>query len=188
MVSVVLLALSAPLFRGPEERDADEAFRSALVAAIHHFASEGELDHLRAIVERYPELINARQAFRQPHKPLRTDGFSPLHHAAQRGWVQIVAYLLERHADPCIADGQGWTPLHLAAQKGHLPVVRLLVEYGAKIDAKTAAIPETFGIPQGSPPGAKPQRFPGVPARSALQLAEQNNHSDVARFLKMADK
>jgi hypothetical protein len=188
MFSLVLLALSAPLFSGPEERDADEAFRSALVAAIHHFASEGELDHLRAIVERYPELANSRQAFRQPHKPLRTDSFSPIHHAAERGWAEIVAYLLEKHADPSIADRQGWTPLHLAAQQGHLPIVKLLVEYGAEIDAKTAAIPETFGIPPSSPPGAKPQRFPEVPAQSALQLAEQNNHGEVVRFLKMADK
>ncbi len=188
MLAGILLSLLALLVSTPEARDADQSFRSALVAAIHRFASEGELDHLRAIVEKYPELINARQTFREPHKPLRTDGFGPLHHAAERGRGQIVAYLLEKHADANIADGLGWSPLHLAARQGHLPVVKLLVKHGAKVDAKTVAIPETFGIPPSSPPGTKSQRFPAVPARSALQLAEQNNHGDVVQFLKMADK
>ncbi len=187
MVSAVLLGLLAPIFSASEVRDADEAFRSALVVAIQRFAREGELDHLRAIVEKYPELINASRTFRQPHKPLRTDGFTPLHHAAERGREQVVAYLLEKRADANSADGLGWAPLHLAAQQGHLPVVKLLVKYGAKVEAKTVAIAAEFGIPPSSPPDAKPRRLPAVPARTALQLAEQNKHADIIQFLKMAD-
>src|SRR5262249_52015545 len=48
---------------GPEETD---PFQAALVAAVHHFAEDGELDHLRAVLDKYPKLVDAKQTFRQP--------------------------------------------------------------------------------------------------------------------------
>ena len=187
MISSVLVGLLATTFGAPEVCDADEVFRTALVAAIHRFAEEGELDHLRAIVEKYPELIDAKRTFRQPHKPVSTDSFTPLYHAAERGRERVVTYLLEKRADVNIADGLGWTALHLAAREGHLSVVKLLVKHGAKLDAKTVAIPEKFGFGPGAPRNAKPEKFPAVPARTALQLAAQNKHAAVVQFLKTAD-
>lgn len=50
------------------------AFEKAMVAAIHHFAQEGELDHLKAIVEKYP---NSSTACR--HFPPTASRLSPIH-------------------------------------------------------------------------------------------------------------
>lgn len=81
-------ALFVPLLlcvagQGDRPETAD-AFRAALVAAVHRFAEEGELDHLRAVLDQYPKLVNAKQVFQQPHKPLWSDGFTALHRAAER--------------------------------------------------------------------------------------------------------
>lgn len=187
MLRYVLAPVLLCVVGGAEPRAADDAFQAALVAAVHRFAEEGELDHLRAIADKYPKVINARQTFHQPHKPLRTDGFTPLHRAAERGREHVAAYLLEKRADVNSADGLGWTPLHLAAQQGHLSLVKLLVKHGAKVEAQTVAIPEEFGIPPSSPPDAKPRKLPAVPAWTALKLAEQNKHADVVQYLKMLD-
>lgn len=187
MISSILLASLVTIVSAPEARDADDAFRSALVTAIHSFAQEGELEHLKAIVEKYPELIDAKRTFRQPHKPGSTDSFTPLYHAAERGNEQIVAYLLEKRADVNIANGLGWTPLHLAAREGHLSVVKLLLKHGAKVGAKTVALPEEFGRGPGASRDDKPRKIPAVPAWTALDLAKRNKHAAVVEFLKTAD-
>jgi ankyrin repeat protein len=162
-----------------------DPFQAAVIAASHHFAADGELDHLRAVLDKYPKLVNATQVFRQPHKPLRTDGFTALHHAAERGRSEVVSYLLEKGADVNSADGLCWTPLHLAAEQGHLPVVKQLVRAGAKVDAKTVAIPEQ--VPPGGAdrdPGDPPQKWPAIPSRTPLELAQEAKHDKVVEFLK----
>jgi ankyrin repeat protein len=78
----------------------------------------------------------------------------------------------------------GWTPLHLAAQRGHLAIVKLLVKGGARLDAKTVAIPARFGVPPGSPDGARPQKIPAIPARTPLQVAQDSKQVEVVKFLR----
>ena len=187
MVHSVLVGLLVTVVSAPEACEADDAFRSALVAAIHSFAEQGELDHLKAVIEKHPELIDAQRVFRQPHKPGRTDSFTPLYHAAERGREKIATYLIEKRADVNIANGLGWTPLHLAAREGHLSVVKLLVKHGAKVGAKTVALPEEFGTGPGASGDDKPQKIPAVPAWTALDLAKRNKHAAVVEFLKTAD-
>ncbi|MBN2440889.1 MAG: ankyrin repeat domain-containing protein [Spirochaetales bacterium] len=68
----------------------------------------------------------------------KTDSYNmetPLHQAADNGFVKIVTYLLEYGADPEIEDGNGETPLCRAAGKGNFEIVKLLVEKGARITA-----------------------------------------------------
>ena len=137
---VVPLLLCVP-GQGDEPETAD-AFQAALVAAVHRFAEDGELDHLRAVLDEYPKIVNAKQVFGRPHKPLRSDGFTALHRAAERGQEKVVAYLIEKGADVNGADGLGWTPLHLAARQGRLAIVKRLVKAGAKVEAKTVATTE----------------------------------------------
>ncbi len=87
--------------------------------------------------------------------------------------------------------GGGWTPLQLAAERGYLAIVKLLVEHGADVHAKTPAVPEmsSADLPGQPPPtpGEKPEPptiFPAVPARTALQWAQEEKHDDVVKYLE----
>ncbi len=59
---------------------------------------------------------NARQA----------GGFTPLHSAAAAGKIEAVALLLERGADPGLADDQSKRPVDFARDRGHNATVELL--------------------------------------------------------------
>jgi ankyrin repeat protein len=55
----------------------------------------------------------------------------PLHAATAGGRVEVALLLLERGADPTVADAGGHTPLHIAAENGQVPVVTALLARGA---------------------------------------------------------
>lgn len=181
MVATLLLpvVLSIPaLGKAPEAAD---PYRGALVEAVHHFAEDGKLAHLRAVLEKHPKLLDAKRD-RQLGKPTHGDDYTPLQTAARHGRGEVVAFLVEKGANVNVADGYGYTPLHLAAEGGHLDVVKRLVKAGAKADAKTTAFPEGFA--PGGPPDAAPVKVPAVPARTALQIAEDTKRTEVVTFLK----
>ena len=163
----------------------DDAFQAALVAAIHRFAEDGELDHLRAILDRHPELVNVKLTFRGNRKPHWTDEYTALHRAADRGREDVVAYLIEKRADVNATGPLDWTPLHVAAQKGNLPIVKRLVKAGARLDAKTRAVPEMVGVP-GMAPGDPLEVSPAIPSRTPLELAQEAGHPEVVAYLKTA--
>jgi hypothetical protein len=63
-------------------------------------------------------------------------GFSCLHLAAKRGYLEVVRALCDQGAD-VNQEGEGGTiPLHMAAQFGHLALVQSMIELGADVDAK----------------------------------------------------
>ncbi|MCH7726491.1 MAG: ankyrin repeat domain-containing protein [Planctomycetes bacterium] len=167
-----------------------EPYDSALIAAVHHFVVDGELDHLKAILEKHPNLVDSTKHFRQPRKPVRTDSFTPLRRAAYFGREKVAAYLVSRGANVNLADGRGWTPLHLAARRGHLSVVKLLIKRGADRHAKTTAIPERSGpFPgaRGVDRDAVPEvrkTFPAIPSRTPLEWAVALNQTKVVDYLK----
>jgi ankyrin repeat protein len=182
MVSVLMIPAVLAVAAAPAKAEADP-YRDALVAAVHHFAEEGELAHLRALLDKHPKLVDARRG-RRLGKPTHGDDFTPLQTAARRGRGEVVAFLLDKGADVNAADGFGYTPLHLAAEGGHLDAVKRLVKAGAKLDAKTTAFPESF-VPGGSADEA-PVKSPAIPARTALQIAEDLKHAEVVAYLKAA--
>ncbi|RLN70966.1 hypothetical protein BBJ28_00019831 [Nothophytophthora sp. Chile5] len=64
------------------------------------------------------------------------EGFTPLHWASVRGYLEVIAQLVELcGADVDRQDAMGWTPLHIACFKGYSDLVEyLLVERGARTD------------------------------------------------------
>lgn len=58
-----------------------------------------------------------------------SDGWTPLHNACSRGYLDIVKFLVETAgASLTMQGGRGkWTPLMNAASNGHLPIVRYLI-------------------------------------------------------------
>ncbi|XP_070161719.1 ankyrin repeat domain-containing protein 54 isoform X1 [Polyergus mexicanus] len=67
-----------------------------------------------------------------PNSP-DSDGRTPLHHAACRGYTKMVQLLLENGADPNQRDCIGNTPLHLAAVTSKISVVTLLLTAGTNV-------------------------------------------------------
>jgi hypothetical protein len=171
-------------FAAAEPADDDRMARIGWIAGIHRYAEEGDLERLKELLAERPDLINAPRIYLEPRKPLHTDGYAPLHHAAEKGHEKIVAYLLEKRANVNADDGGGWTPLHVAAKAGHLGIVKRLVKSGAKVTAKTEPVPAFFGILPSSPPGAAPVALPAIPARTPLDLASEAKQDKVVEFLK----
>ncbi len=168
-----------------------DPYESALVAAVHYFAHRGNLDHLRAILDKHPELVDARETRPPGRKPDATEGYTPLDRAASGGCTAVAEYLIRRGAKVNAVDGRGWTAPHLAARDGHLDVVKLLVEHGADPAAKTDAVPESTGIQPGSPPTAvndPPKKYPAIPGRTPLDWAVAMNHIQVADYLRSLQK
>ena len=75
------------------------------------------------------------------------DGDYPLHVAAERGHVVVVAELLRHGASPEALNGAGRTPLQVALLTGKTEVARLLVNKGATADPQSLlALLVTAGI------------------------------------------
>ncbi|XP_072361466.1 BCL-6 corepressor-like protein 1 isoform X1 [Scyliorhinus torazame] len=58
-------------------------------------------------------------------------GYTPLHEACARGWLDIVTRLLEHGADVNCSAQDGTRPIHDAVVNDHLDVVHVLLSYGA---------------------------------------------------------
>ena len=157
-------------------------YERALIAAAHHFAGAGELDHLGALLAKHPGFVDAKLKFAGPRKPVSGDRFSLLHRASANGRVDVVKFLIGKRAELEADDGYGWTPLHLAAKGGHLDVVKLLVGAGADVGASTTARPSS-PIP-GGPPNRPPEYSSPVPAYTPLEIATGYKHAEVVEFLK----
>ena len=56
------------------------------------------------------------------------NGYTPLHHAAWGGDVEMIRVLGEFGADVEATLGNGRTPLHIAAQHGYHQAARVLIE------------------------------------------------------------
>src|SRR3990167_9994094 len=52
-------------------------------------------------------------------------GYTALHWAVERGFVECAKLLLEANADTNKADSYGWTPFHSASRRGHAECVKV---------------------------------------------------------------
>jgi len=64
----------------------------------------------------------------------RTDGYTPMHMAAENGYHEVVRVLTDKGADLDLADEEGYTAVYVAAQNDHHEVVRVLADKGANLD------------------------------------------------------
>ena len=63
-------------------------------------------------------------------------GRTPLHWAAEKGYLKIAKYLIHKGATINAADNEGETPLHDAVQWGKKQIVELLISKKANINKK----------------------------------------------------
>ncbi|XP_047214245.1 caskin-1-like isoform X2 [Girardinichthys multiradiatus] len=66
-----------------------------------------------------------------------TDGFSPLHHAALNGNLELVSLLLESQAAVDIRDQKGMRPLHYAAWLGKAEPMKMLLKSGSSVNGQS---------------------------------------------------
>jgi len=85
---------------------------------------------------------------------------TPLHIAAFKDKPEVAEVLLKHGADPNVRDKFGMTALHVAAMRGNVALVRRLVELGATTEALDGLV------------------------KTPADVAEDNEHKDVANFLK----
>ncbi|XP_057717255.1 caskin-1 isoform X5 [Corythoichthys intestinalis] len=88
-----------------------------------------------------------------------TDGFSPLHHAALNGNLELITLLLESQAAVDIRDQKGMRPLHYAAWQGKAEPMKMLLKSGSSVNIQS----DEGQIP--------------------LHLAAQHGHYDVSEML-----
>jgi len=87
---------------------------------------------------------------------------TPLHYAAMKGDLGIVKFLtLEKHCDSMSTNIYGNTALHIAVHFGHLEIVKFFVEV-------LECSPDILGLQN----------------LTLLEMAEANNHPDVAQYLQ----
>jgi ankyrin repeat protein len=93
---------------------------------IHELAQKGDLEGVKALIEKNPELVNARDK----------DGRSPLHWASRGVHLEIVKFLVDQGANVNAADSNQVVPLHSLAVRNAAAAIEILVAKGANVDAK----------------------------------------------------
>lgn len=69
------------------------------------------------------------------------NGWTALHRASFKGYIDCVKMLLKNGARVDLVDGYGYTALHRAVEAGHADVAMVLIAYGAKANMKSLVVP-----------------------------------------------
>ncbi|NGX34518.1 MAG: hypothetical protein K1060chlam1_00871 [Candidatus Anoxychlamydiales bacterium] len=89
-------------------------------------------------------------------------GYTPLMYAAEKGFFEIVKYLIKNRVSVNATDNYGYTALIMAAKEGHLDIVKYLIENAE----------------------ANPSAQTNFKNQAALDLASEYNHLSVVEYLK----
>jgi len=93
---------------------------------IHEFAQKGDLEGVKALIDKDPELANAKDK----------DGRTPLHWACRGVHLEVVKFLVETGADVNAEDNNKIVPLHSLATRNNAAAIAILLDNGADIDFK----------------------------------------------------
>ncbi|KAJ6516018.1 hypothetical protein C8R45DRAFT_1087145 [Mycena sanguinolenta] len=110
----------------------------AQLESIYAAASSGDLPLLKRLFRNALETGNV-QPFSLSNDASPRTGFTALHAAASRGYLDIVIWCIESgYAMPDLEDKEGETALHKAALNGHLPIIKYLLPGKADVNARDA--------------------------------------------------
>ncbi|MBK9130425.1 MAG: ankyrin repeat domain-containing protein [Gammaproteobacteria bacterium] len=121
------------------------------ISPIVYASYYGNLDIARTLLEQGAE-VNVQDTF---HESKRT----PLIFAAQKGYAELVALLIENGARLDDTEFRNYSALMVATEGGHVEIAQTLVAHGAKLDVKSSA-----GL-------------------TALMIAAKNNQPEIAQSL-----
>jgi ankyrin repeat protein len=93
---------------------------------IHEFAQKGDLEGVKSLIEKDPELVNAKDE----------DGRTALHWACRGVHLDVVKFLVEKGADVNAEDNNKIVPLHSLATRNSAAAIAVLVDNGADVDFK----------------------------------------------------
>ncbi|HSP41297.1 MAG TPA: ankyrin repeat domain-containing protein, partial [Luteolibacter sp.] len=131
---------------------------------------DAEIARLKEIARNSPDLIDGADA----------DGWRPIHHAAAKGHIRVLSYLLENKADPNSRTiAEKLTPLQLASIHGYLGTVKALLASKADINATF----EIKACPEGLLPVADRNMKSAYGDWTALDLAILYDRRETARAL-----
>jgi quinoprotein dehydrogenase-associated probable ABC transporter substrate-binding protein len=124
---------------------------------------------------------------------LDLQGETPLHHALQQRYPDMVAFLVVHGADVNMRDRDGWTPIMTAAYGDDADAVKLLAAHGGDPNAASAqnltplGIATQYGKDKAAVAlievGADPNRPIGEAGYTPLMLVAANDARDVAQAL-----
>jgi ankyrin repeat protein len=89
-------------------------------------AAMGRLKQIKYVVQRNRNIVSAIDA----------DGWTPLHHAAAAGQLEVATFLIEKGADLNASSNKGDTPLHLAVSRREKKVVKLFIMNRANVNSR----------------------------------------------------
>ena len=139
--------------RAPAKPASDAPSRPAFPRdALHQIVQAGDIDGLNAALEAGTD-VNARDK----------SGWSPLMHAASRGYTLLVPPLINARADVNSRAADGATALFMAVLQGHEEIATMLVRAGADISIR------------------------GPRGRTPLEVAQLQDLDRIVTFLKRAD-
>ncbi len=101
--------------------------QSAWCSEIHDAALNGDLAKVKELLAKDPSLLDS----------VNDTGRTPLHLAANRGHLELAAWLIKQGTDVNRRESSyQLTPLHLAVWGGQLETARLLLKNGADLQAR----------------------------------------------------
>ena len=87
---------------------------------------KGDVPAVKALVEKTPQLVEARDA----------QGLTLLHYAAYGRSAELINFLIDKGAKPDVRDAEADTPLHIAAMNDRTEVAAALLKRGASTEAR----------------------------------------------------